>query len=121
MATNPPKRGPFKRARGEELPEDLEGEARTAVATAAPRARREPSVTEQPPAATTPPGNGHQPPAATTADGSPFDIQAGGRRLGELLVEANAIQRTQLVEALTQQAASGMRIGQLLAEMGLVN
>src|SRR4051794_40610213 len=111
MATNPPKRGPFKRARGEELSEDAEGEARTAVATAAPPDRRDLSVTEQPP------GNGHQPPAATTAEGSQFDIQAGGRRLGELLVEANAIQRTQLVEALTQQAASGMRIGQLLAEM----
>src|SRR3954453_9867628 len=91
------RRGPFKRARGEELPGDGGGVATAEVSK--PRAT----------------------PKTEPLPDAPFAILAGGRRLGELLVEANAIQRTQLVEALAQQAATGMRIGQLLGEMGLVN
>ena len=45
----------------------------------------------------------------------------GKQQLGELLVGAQLISHAQLAEALLQQSASGMRIGQLLVDMGDVS
>ncbi|HEX2040252.1 MAG TPA: GspE/PulE family protein, partial [Acidimicrobiales bacterium] len=43
------------------------------------------------------------------------------KRLGELLVARNYVTKTQLVEALLQQSASGKRIGALLVELGALD
>jgi type IV pilus assembly protein PilB len=51
-------------------------------------------------------------------DTDEFDVRHGGERLGELLVARNHVTKTQLVEALLQQSASGKRIGTLLVELG---
>jgi type IV pilus assembly protein PilB len=48
-------------------------------------------------------------------------VDSGGRRLGELLVEARLIEHTQLVEALLQQDSSGKRIGALLVGLGALH
>jgi type IV pilus assembly protein PilB len=58
---------------------------------------------------------------STEEDVHAFDVVPGGSRLGELLVDAQVVKRSQLVEALLQQAETGMRIGHLLVELGLVN
>ncbi|HEX2040828.1 MAG TPA: hypothetical protein VHF47_13975, partial [Acidimicrobiales bacterium] len=50
-----------------------------------------------------------------------FDVDNGGKRLGELLVARNYVTKTQLVEALLQQSASGKRIGALLVELGALD
>jgi type IV pilus assembly protein PilB len=50
-----------------------------------------------------------------------FDVEHGGQRLGELLVARNFVTKTQLVEALLQQSASGKRIGALLVELGALD
>src|SRR5579884_3581055 len=60
-------------------------------------------------------GAGGHGPAAPTATAPP-EIVKGGQRLGELLVDAKLIDRSQLAEALLQQADTGQRIGRLLAE-----
>src|SRR2546423_8373818 len=44
-----------------------------------------------------------------------FPIEVGGPRPGGLLLAAKAVKKTQLVEALAQQAVTGKRIGQLPA------
>src|SRR5687768_1623071 len=50
-----------------------------------------------------------------------FDVAHGGQRLGELLVARNFVTKTQLIEALLQQSASGKRIGALLVELGALD
>jgi type IV pilus assembly protein PilB len=50
-----------------------------------------------------------------------FDVHHDGQRLGEVLVARNVITKTQLVEALLQQSASGKRIGSLLVELGALD
>lgn len=61
--------------------------------------------------------------AATTApaDLESPDILSGGRRLGELLVDARLIDRSQLAHALLTQHASGKRIGRMLVDLGLLD
>src|SRR5579884_2744182 len=60
-------------------------------------------------------GAGGHGPAAPTATAPP-EIVKGGQRLGELLVDAKLIDRSQLAEALLQQADTGQRIGRLLVQ-----
>ena len=50
-----------------------------------------------------------------------FHVDLSGNRLGELLVARNVVTKTQLVEALLQQNASGKRIGALLVELGALD
>ena len=50
-----------------------------------------------------------------------FEVLPDGHRLGELLVSRRAITRSQVVEALLQQSASGKRIGELLVELGALD
>jgi type IV pilus assembly protein PilB len=59
-------------------------------------------------------GNGH------LNGPSGHDVHRGGGRLGELLVDARAVKRSLLMEALSQQVGTGQRLGRLLAEQGLV-
>ena len=59
-------------------------------------------------------------PAAPVVDDE-FHVDSGGQRLGELLVARNVVTKTQLVEALLQQSASGKRIGALLVELGALD
>jgi type IV pilus assembly protein PilB len=60
-----------------------------------------------------------RPPARPVDD--EFHVDSGGQRLGELLVARNVVTKTQLIEALLQQSASGKRIGALLVELGALD
>ena len=48
-------------------------------------------------------------------------IEAGGKRLGELLVQSRVISHSQLTEALLQQTPAGPRIGRLLVDLGALD
>src|SRR5688500_11300026 len=58
---------------------------------------------------------------ATPEAADDFGVEHGGERLGELLVARNFVTKTQLIEALLQQSASGKRIGALLVELGALD
>jgi len=49
------------------------------------------------------------------------DVVAGGKRVGEMLVERGLVQPGDISQALLQQAASGQRVGELLIELGAVS
>ena len=70
-------------------------------------------------------GKGREPepppgaPSSAPAQPAPHTA-AGGRKIGELLVESDLLTAAQVQEALVQQHASGKRLGALLVELGAV-
>jgi type IV pilus assembly protein PilB len=67
-------------------------------------------------------GSGPSEAVAVAAVAAPvIDRGPGWRKLGELLVEGAVVDQHQLEEALTQQSASGKRVGTLLVELGAVS
>jgi type IV pilus assembly protein PilB len=62
-----------------------------------------------------------KPPSTNGGTGQPIhDVVVGGIRLGELLVRDSEVDPEQLAKALSEQAASGRRIGQFLLDRGLI-
>jgi type IV pilus assembly protein PilB len=59
--------------------------------------------------------------AVITADTRTPEIVSGGRRLGEVLVDARLVDRAQLAQALLAQHASGKRIGRMLVDLALLD
>src|SRR5205823_2056655 len=111
-------------------PAKRRGQPAAAAASEAPRVEAAPHVQVAEAAPPTPPVT---PPSQrndddanwvlerTEEDVHAFDVVPGGGRLGELLVDAQVVKRSELIDALLQQAETGMRIGHLLVELGLVN
>src|SRR5579884_91119 len=61
------------------------------------------------------------PPPSRTAPPPPPPRVAQRGKLGDLLVNAHLITSEQLADALTQQAASGKRVGEVLVELGALS
>lgn len=64
---------------------------------------------------------GNFPPEATAANNSPVTDHTNVKRLGSYLVEAGLLTQAQVDAALSDQIGSKLRLGEVLAKLGLIN